>query len=341
MNGTYRGKPDGRNQDSWLGALPGATEHNIGMRAYVGVTDNGWYRFLAARPEVTEVNFWRPGGGHAFRALEPGEPFFFKTHYPHNRIVGGGFFSGFVSMRVSEAWELLGRGNGAASLEELRTQIGRYRKAPIMGGEDPQIGCLFLRDPRFFPEGATAAPPPGFAANIVQGKGYDLAEPSAARYFGELLQLLIGAPIELDLAEPWHRPGPVFGDPRLAPYRLGQQAFKAVVLDVYHRQCAITGTHIPPVLQAAHIRPVTHGGEHRLDNGLLLRSDVHTMFDRGYLGVDPRYRLVVSPRLREEFGNGEQFYAQAGQVIELPARRADRPHREFLEWHLDEVFRAS
>ncbi len=185
------------------------------------------------------------------------------------------------------------------------------------------------------------APPPGFAANIVQGKGYDLAERSAARYFGELLQLLIGAPIELDLAEPWHRPGPVFGDPRLAPYRLGQQAFKAVVLDVYHRQCAITGTHIPPVLQAAHIRPVTNGGEHRLDNGLLLRSDVHTMFDRGYLGVDPGYRLVVSPRLREEFGNGEQFYAQAGQVIELPARRADRPHREFLEWHLDEVFRAS
>jgi hypothetical protein len=56
---------------------------------------------------------------------------------------------------------------------------------------------------------------------------------------------------------------------------------------------------------------------------------------------DPGYRLRVSPRLREEFGNGEQFYAQAGQVIELPARRADRPHREFLEWHLDEVFRAS
>ena len=65
------------------------------------------------------------------------------------------------------------------------------------------------------------------------------------------------------------------------------------------------------------------------------------MFDRGYLGVDPRYRLVVSPRLRAEFGNGEQFYAKAGQVIELPVHRADRPHREFLEWHLDEVFKAS
>jgi len=49
----------------------------------------------------------------------------------------------------------------------------------------------------------------------------------------------------------------------------------------------------------------------------------------------------LSPRLRGEFGNGEQFYTQAGQVIALPARRIDRPHREFLEWHLDEVFKAS
>lgn len=309
------------------------------MRAYVGVTDGGWYRFLAARPELTEVNFWRPSDKDAFRALEPGEPFFFKSHSPHNRIVGGGFFSGFVRMRVSDAWELLGWGNGAASLAEMRAQIGHYRT--IAPGEDPKIGCVLIRDPRFFPDDATAAPPPGFATSIMRGKRYDLAESSVAPYFGELLHRLLGVSVEIDLAEPWHRSGPVFGDPRLAPYRLGQQAFKAVVLDAYHEHCAITGTHIPPVLQAAHVRPVTAGGEHRLDNGLLLRSDVHTMFDRGYLSVDPRYRLLVSPQLRKEFGNGERFYAQAGQVIELPARRIDRPNREFLEWHLDEIFKAS
>ena len=91
-----------------------------------------------------------------------------------------------------------------------------------------------------------------------------------------------------------------------------------MVLDAYHRSCAISGTHIALVLQAAHIRPVTAGGEHRLDNGLLLRSDIHTLFDRGYLAVDPAYRLRVSPRLRQDFQNGDQFYAQAGQVIDLP-----------------------
>jgi putative restriction endonuclease len=103
----------------------------------------------------------------------------------------------------------------------------------------------------------------------------------------------------------------------------------------------LTGTKIWPALQAAHIRPVAYGGEHRLDNGLLLRSDVHTMFDRGYLGVDASFRLRVSPLLRSEFGNGERFYAKAGEIIALPDRRADQPNSEFLEWHMDEVFQAS
>jgi putative restriction endonuclease len=80
------------------------------MRAYIGVTDQSWFEFLAARPTVNEVNFWRPGGQREFRVLVPGEPFFFKTHYPHNQVVGSGMFSGFAPLRLSEAWELFGLG---------------------------------------------------------------------------------------------------------------------------------------------------------------------------------------------------------------------------------------
>ncbi len=127
------------------------------------------------------------------------------------------------------------------------------------------------------------------------------------------------------------------------PQRLGQRAFQAVVLDAYRYRCAVTGDKIRPVLQAAHIRPLPDGGEHRLDTGLLLRSDVHTLFDRGYLGVDQKYRLLVSPRLRAEFENGEEFYGGAAsrEPIMVPQRGADRPNEEFLEWHLEEVFLAS
>ena len=136
-----------------------------------------------------------------------------------------------------------------------------------------------------------------FSRGIGAGSALGVADPSVAPYFGELVHLILGAVVELDFGQPWHRAGPAFGDPRLAPYRLGQRSFQAVVLDAYHRRCAISGTHIPPVLQAAHIRPVTKGGEHRLDNGLLLRSDIHTLFDRGYLSIDLRLLVdLLAPR---------------------------------------------
>jgi putative restriction endonuclease len=308
------------------------------VKAYVGVTDGDWYRFLAARPTLNEVNFWRPSGGRAFRVLTPGEPFFFKTHHPHNRVVGGGFFSGFAELRISEAWEFFGQANGTATLEEMRQRVGRYRRTPIGPGKDPVIGCIFVRDIAFLPPDTSVDPPPDFAPNIVQGKSYDLSDLSARSYFEDLLRHLLGVSSAVDLGEPWHRPGPTYGDPRLVPRRLGQNSFQAVVLQAYGRRCAITGAKIRPVLQAAHIRPLSQGGEHRLDNGLLLRSDMHTLYDGGYIGVDPKHRLVVSPRLREEFHNGDDLYARAGNQISLPERRADRPSREFIEWHLDEVF---
>jgi len=310
------------------------------VKAYVGVTDDDWYRFLSARPSINEVNFWQPSGSREFHVLEPGEPFFFKTHAPHNRVVGGGFFSGFARLRLSEAWEFFGEANGVNSIDEMRRRIGKYRRSQMTPLEDPPIGSIFVRDVVFFPAADSMDPPPAFAPNIVQGKSYDLGS-GAASYFEEALARLLGHQVEMDLTGTWHRPGPTYGDPRLAPQRLGQRSFQAVVLNAYHRRCAITGDRIRPVLQAAHIKPLPHGGEHRLDNGLLLRSDVHTLFDRGYLAVDPKHRLLVSPRLREEFQNGEEFYSRAGQPIKIPDRRADRPAADFLEWHIDEVFRAS
>jgi HNH endonuclease len=308
------------------------------VRAYVGVTDGDWYRYLAARPELQEVNFWRPSGATQFRALSPGEPFFFKAHHPLDQIVGGGFYSGFAQLRVSEAWEFFGRANGADHLEQMRERVGKYRHAPIQPYEDPVIGCVFVRDTRFFPTDEHAAAPPDFAKNIVQGKTYDLAGTPDTAYFSGLIERVLGASIEIDLSEPWHRSGPMFGDPRLTRGRLGQQAFQAVVLNAYGGRCAVTGERIRPVLQAAHIRPVATGGEHRLDNGLLLRSDIHTLFDRGYVAVDLTHRLLVSPRLRQEFENGQDLYDRAAHPIAVPKRVLDRPNREFLEWHLDEIY---
>jgi putative restriction endonuclease len=309
------------------------------MRGYVGVTDQHWYEFLRAHPEQTEVNFWRPRDKQRFGAISSGEFFFFKLRAAAgNRVVGGGIFADWELLPLSAAWEVYGQGNGADSLAELRSLIGDH--ADFRAREDPDIGCILLRDVVFFPDNGIAGPPPEFARSLVQGKTYDIDDPRYGGYFDILTAQVLGGGVTVDIAS-WSHDGPMFSDPRLRRERLGQRGFQVAVLNAYHRRCAITGTRIWPALQAAHIRPVTRGGEHRLDNGVLLRSDVHTMFDRGYLGVDPSFRLRVSPLLRSEFGNGERFYAKAGEIIALPDRRADRPNADFLEWHMDEVFQAS
>ena len=92
-------------------------------------------------------------------------------------------------------------------------------------------------------------------------------------------------------------------------------------------------------LDAAHIRPYGEGGAHEVSNGLLLRSDIHNLFDKGYVGVTPDHHFVVSDRLRKDFSNGKSYYPMSGQPIRLPARVEERPNAEWLEWHLAERFK--
>ena len=111
------------------------------------------------------------------------------------------------------------------------------------------------------------------------------------------------------------------------------------MLDAYQRRCAVTNERTLPVLQAAHIRPYSESGPHALENGLLLREDLHTLFDRGYVTVTPAYELRVSRSIRDEFENGRDYYALDRSRIRLPAPPDPPPAREFLQWHGDTLFR--
>ena len=62
------------------------------IKGYVALTDPDWHRYLSAGPNLDEVNFWQPHGGRAFRAINPGAPFFFKLRVAHRAVVGFGFF---------------------------------------------------------------------------------------------------------------------------------------------------------------------------------------------------------------------------------------------------------
>ncbi|MFC6150633.1 MULTISPECIES: HNH endonuclease [Mumia] len=83
--------------------------------------------------------------------------------------------------------------------------------------------------------------------------------------------------------------------------RRGQSAFRRQLLDAYGGACAITGTRVTDVLEAAHITP--YRGQHTNDarNGLLLRSDVHTLFDLHRLTVLPTRQVRVAPAIGGEY----------------------------------------
>jgi predicted restriction endonuclease len=122
--------------------------------------------------------------------------------------------------------------------------------------------------------------------------------------------------------------------------RVAARATQSRETDAYRRRCAVTAERTLPVLDAAHTKPYAVSGEHRLENGLLLRKDLHALFDVGYVTVTAGLELRVSRRIREEFENGRDYYALDRREVRLPMPPNPPPSREYLEWHGDTVFRA-
>ncbi|MHB8636470.1 MAG: HNH endonuclease [Fimbriimonadaceae bacterium] len=302
------------------------------MRLYVGITDRDWYRRLStARPD--EVNFWKPGAGGSFGSLSPGELFLFKLHAPDDFIVGGGHFVRFSRLPMSLAWLAFGEKNGVSSPAEFLARIRKYRK--VEPGPDPDIGNVVLTQPFWFERSAWIRAPSDWPKSTVQGKGYDALDSRGYDLWAQVRERLgqpIGAAAIQETVARYSRAE--------VDVRLGQGAFRIVVLDAYDRHCAVTGEGTLPVLEAAHIRPFSADGPHEVQNGLLLRSDMHTLFDSGLITVTPELRMEVSPQIREQFTNGKLYYSYHGSKLKaLPQNRTDHPSREFLAWHNDHVYR--
>jgi HNH endonuclease len=110
--------------------------------------------------------------------------------------------------------------------------------------------------------------------------------------------------------------------------RQGQRDFRARLLEAYGSRCAVTGTDVPVVLQAAHIEPYDGMPTNVVSNGLLLRADLHDLFDQGLVWVDDNLKISVDESLREtEYG---KFH---GRRLRLPSDVADHPNLKRLAKH--------
>lgn len=304
------------------------------VRLAVAVTDKDWFDFLRIRPDLSEVNFWAPGAA-PFRALQPGELFLFKLHSPLNFIVGGGVFAYANSIPCSLAWEAFGASNGAVSLADMRQRIAKYRRADTADRSDFVIGCRILTQPFFFPETEWIPIPASWSPNIVTFKTYDTSEPDGAALWNSIQDRVTRTAMPLISRDHQDRYGP----PVLVHPRLGQGAFRVMVTDAYKRKCAITGERTLPALEAAHIKPFAEGGTHDPQNGLLLRRDIHALFDSGYVTVTPDLKFHVSRRIKDEFENGRHYYALDDQPMAPPSSPSWSPDSRALHWHNNERFR--
>ena len=313
------------------------------VRLWAANTDLDWFDYLAAQPEIDEVNFWQPSGHANFGAIGEGELFLFKLKSPRNVIGGFGVLSQSTNMPLSLAWEAFGAKNGARTLPEMRHRILQYR--PDAKNEpDPMIGCrvvvqpVFLREPLWIPQ------PDSWARSIVVGKTYDTSSAEGLRLWEQVMAAAEAASALGErggVAEQqsiYVAPGARYGEPHLIRPRLGQGAFRLAVTEAYNRECAITGGRVLPALDAAHIQSYSSGGEHEVSNGLLLRRDIHSVFDVGYLTFDEDLRVVVSDRVRTEFNNGNEYRRLQGEKLRLPLNPKFHPDPDRLRWHREERF---
>jgi putative restriction endonuclease len=280
------------------------------VRLWVANTDSDWFDFLASQAGIDEVNFWQPSGTSNFAAIQPGELFLFRLKSPRNAIGGYGVFGHASRLPISLAWEAFGIKNGADSYEEMRRRVGKLRERSESPPADYVIGARIVVQPVFFPESHWIPQPESWANSIVVGKTYSTDNEEGLRLWERVIEAG-QAPIGsiAGFAEPQRR----FGDPTLIVPRLGQGAFRVSVTDAYGRACAVSGGKVLPSLDAAHIKPYSFGGPHEVSNGILLRRDIHSVFDAGYVTIDEDFRFVVSDRVRSDFNNGEEYRRMHGE----------------------------
>ena len=109
--------------------------------------------------------------------------------------------------------------------------------------------------------------------------------------------------------------------------RRSQHRFRQMLLKLYNGQCAITRCRVRELLEAAHVKPYSGAGDYRPQNGLLLRADIHTLFDLGLIKIHPH---SLSVRVDERISD-PQYRKLHATVCSMPLTKSDQVDVNFLK----------
>lgn len=292
----------------------------------IAPTDNNWFNLLKEREYNSYINFWTPTPWN-ITGLKPNDKWYFMLKSPIRKIGGFGEFVEYKNLTAENAWKEFGYRNGRISKDNFFNSIQNYidRNSQNFGGKNLnaatyEIGCIILKNCQFWNEYDYKNPTDYdvlFPSQIVKFKYFDIYDPFI-KSFNEVNDFEI-------ISEPRN-------DKRyLIQSRNGQSIFKGRILKAYNNKCCITGESIPELLEAAHIQEYRNSSSNHTQNGLLLRIDIHRLFDNNLIFIDRDYTIHISSQIENEY-----YRKYHGKIISIPTLEIDYPSKEALELRRNE-----
>ena len=282
------------------------------MSFIIAPTDPDWFGFHRQNQFNDKINFWTPTDWK-FKALQPGEMVVFEMKGPGPAMIGGyGTFLEYKFQPIDDAWQEFGRRNGCESKAALIGALSHHKTFDPKQG----IGCLALGNVIFFDNPVPVPNGIDFSRNTVKYSKYDVPFPFAQVTPVSSDFVLVQAARKKKKTQ-------------TVTQREGQAQFHTMVSIAYDHKCCISGEKTPELLQAAHIQDYISKESHHIQNGLLLRVDLHTLFDNGLLAIDSDYRIHISSLVQSP-----EYRKFDNMVISLPNHSSLYPSKDALKYKL-------
>ncbi len=290
----------------------------------IATTDKSWVDTLKEFDLNSYVNFWTPTPWN-IKSLKNGDRFYFMLKAPIRLIGGFGEFVEYKNMNVEDAWVEYGYRNGRKTKESFISSIQTYinKNSKKFGGTDIDpdkylIGCIILKNCQFWDSDEfinLSSYGISFPNQVVTWKSFSTNDPIHQK--PKIPFQLVG--------------GKRIVCPIISNSREGQSKFKSELLKAYNNKCCISENDIPELLEAAHIQEYKNIESNHVQNGLLMRVDIHRLYDNKLIAVDDEYIIHVSNLILDK-----EYRSFHGRKISLPKDPDNYPCKDALRLYREE-----